>query len=327
LRPPASPRRDDAPGLREREGGRIEPSAEQIQIVSGDQRAAVAEVGGGLASYSAGGENLVDGFGAGETSTSGRGQLLIPWPNRLEDGSYEWEGRRHQLPLTEPEQRNAIHGLVRWLPWPVREHDASRVVLAHDLQPQPGYPFSLALTVEYALSDEGLLVRTTATNVGVEACPFGCGAHPYLTVGTATVDSVELRVPARKVLLSDERGLPARAASVEEVGLDFRRPRRIDSTTFDHAFTDLERDAGALARVQLLDPDAGTGLTLWVDESFGYLMLFTGDPLPDVARRSLAVEPMTCPPNAFRSGESLIRLEPGAAWTGAWGIAPRVASA
>jgi aldose 1-epimerase len=318
----ASPCRDDALRLHGRHRGRIEPSAAQIQIEFSDQRAEAIEVGGGLGSYSANGEDVVDGFGPGETSTSGRGQLLIPWPNRLEDGSYEFDGRRHQLPLTEPEHRNAIHGLVRGLPWAVRERSASRVVLSHDLTPQPGYPFSLALTVEYALSAEGLLVRTTATNVGAEACPYGCGAHPYLTVGTETVDSVELRVPARTVLLSDERGLPVSSAPVEEAGLDFRPPRPIGETILDHAFADLERDEDGLARVRLRDPDSGAGVTLWVDESYGYVMLFTGDPLPDVARRSLAVEPMTCPPNAFRSGVAVVRLEPGASWTGAWGIQP-----
>ena len=76
-----------------------------------------------------------------------------------------------------------------------------------------------------------------------------------------------------------------------------------------------------LARVTLREP-RGTALVLWVDESYGYLQLFTGDPLPDVARRSLAVEPMTCPPNAFRSGEGLIRLEPGERFVGRWGIQP-----
>jgi aldose 1-epimerase len=311
MRRGSSPRRDDA----------------QFQIESGEQRATAVEVGGGLGSYGLRGEILVDGFGAGETSTSGRGQLLIPWPNRLEDGTYVWEGRRHQLPLTEPERRNAIHGLVRWLPWEVREREESRIVLAHDLRPQRGYPFSLALTVEYALSGKGLLVRTTATNVGAEACPFGCGAHPYLTVGTATVDSVELLVPGRSVLLSNERGLPDGSASVEQAELDFRQPRRIGSTALDHAFADVERDEDGLARVQLRNLETGTALTLWVDESYRYLMLFTGDPLPDVARRSLAVEPMTCPPNAFRSGESLIRLEPGGTWTGAWGLEPTEGSA
>ena len=74
------------------------------------------------------------------------------------------------------------------------------------------------------------------------------------------------------------------------------------------------------ARVELRDPDSETVLTLWADESYSYLMLFTGDPLPDVNRRSLAVEPMTCPPNAFRSGEALVSLEPGASFTSTWGI-------
>jgi aldose 1-epimerase len=299
----------------------IQPSGEQIEIEAGDQRAVVVEVGGGLRSYSAGGRELVDGFTADEPSRSGRGQLLIPWPNRLADGLYEFDGRRHQLPLTEPEQRNAIHGLVRWIPWTIRQRASERVVLEHGLEPQPGYPFSLALSVEYALSSGGLRVRTTATNVGPDACPFGCGAHPYLTVGSK-VDTLVLRAPGRSVLVSDERGLPIGSASVEDAGLGFQRPRPIGPAVLDHAFTDLERGEDGLASVELRDVDNGVGVTLWVDETYPYLMLFTGDPLPDVARRSLAVEPMTCPPNAFRSGESLIRLEPGASWTGAWGIAP-----
>lgn len=305
----------------------IEPTGEQIQIEAGDQKAVVVEVGGGLRSYSAAGRDLLDGFGADQMSSSGRGQLLIPWPNRLADGSYEFDGRRHQLPLTEPEQQNAIHGLVRWSAWTTREREPSRVVLEHVVHPQPGYPFSLALSVEYALSPSGLVVRTTATNVGNDACPYGCGAHPYLTLGTATVDSLVLRAPGQTVFLSDDRGLPVRSAPAEDAGVDFRKRRPIGPVKLDHAFADLERDENGLARVELTDPDSGTALTLWVDESYNYLMLFTGDPLPDVARRSLAVEPMTCPPNAFRSGESVIRLEPGASWTGAWGIVPTMTSA
>jgi aldose 1-epimerase len=192
--------------------------------------------------------------------------------------------------------------------------------MEHALHPQPGYPFSLALRLEYALSERGLEVRTTATNVGRDACPYGAGAHPYLAVGTETVDPVELHAPGATVLLSDDRGLPVGRTAVDGTEHDFRRPRTIGSTTLDNAFTDLERGADGLARVRLRNPADDATVTLWVDESYPYLMLFTGDPLPDVNRRSLAVEPMTCPPNAFRSGEALIRLEPGDSTTGAWGI-------
>jgi aldose 1-epimerase len=307
---------------RSRNARKVTPGpAEPIEIAGDDQRATVDSLGGGLRLYSAHGRELLDGYAAGESSPSGRGQILIPWPNRLEDGSYEFDGRSHQLPLNEPERGNAIHGLVRWDEWTVGEREPQRVVMKHALQPQPGYPFSLALTVEYALSTRGLSVRTTATNVGEDACPYGSGAHPYLTVGTETVDAVILRVPGRTVLHSNERGLPVDAVPVEGTEYDFRRPRPIGSTKLDHAFTDLKRDQDGRARVELAGRP-GMGLTLWVDEAYGYLMLFSGDPLPDVDRRSLAVEPMTCPPNAFRTGEALARLEPGYSFTGAWGITP-----
>jgi aldose 1-epimerase len=130
-----------------------------------------------------------------------------------------------------------------------------------------------------------------------------------------------LRVPGRTVLRSDERGLPIGVVTVEDTEYDFRQPRLIGSTTLDHAFTDLERDEDGLAHVELRDPDHETQVSLWVDQSYPYLMLFSGDPLLDVHRRSLAVEPMTCPPNAFRTEDALILLGPGSSFTATWGIA------
>ena len=297
----------------------IAPSGEQIEIELGDQRAVVVGVGAGLRVYSVGGHEVVNGYGVDEMATAGRGQVLIPWPNRLQDGQYEFEGRRHQLPLTEPERSNAIHGLVRWSVWNVTARKPDRVVIRHRLHPQPGYPFTLDLSSEYRLSANGLSVQTTATNVGRDHCPYGCGAHPYLTVGTATVDATVLRAPAQTVLQADDRGIPTGATSVAGTDYDFREPRAIGAMKLDHGFTDLARDEDGITRVELANPDGAVALALWVDESYPYLMLFTGD-LPEVARRALAVEPMTCPPNAFRTGESLIVLEPGDSVTSTWGI-------
>ena len=300
----------------------VAPSGEQVEIALGDQRAVLVGVGGGLRSYSIAGSDVIDGYGIGEMSTSGRGQVLIPWPNRLQAGSYEFGGRSHQLALDEPSAGNAIHGLVRWADWTVAEREANRVVVVHTLHPRPGYPFTLELSIEYTLSQGGLQVRTTATNVGMDPCPFGSGAHPYLTFGTGSVDSVLLQVPARTVLHSDERGIPTGSGAVDETEYDFGKPRAIGATKLDTAFTDLERDQDGLARVELRHPDHDGGLALWVDERYSYLMLYTGDDRPDVNRRSLAVEPMTCPPNAFRSGDDLIVLEPGGSFQGVWGIGP-----
>jgi aldose 1-epimerase len=300
----------------------IAPSGEQVELAFGEQRATVVEVGGGVRTYSIGGQPILDGYDVDEMCHSGRGQVLIPWPNRIRDGSYELDGHRHELPLNEKERRNAIHGLVRWARWTVGERAPDRVVMGHVLHPQPGYPFTLLLAIEYSLSEEGLRVETTATNVGAERCPYGAGAHPYLTVGTGSVDPLLLRVPARTVLESDERAIPSGTRAVADTAYDFRQARPIGGTVLDHAFTDLERDPDGLARVRLAAPDTERTTTLWVDESYPHLMVFTGDPLPDVARRSLAVEPMTCPPDAFNSGEGLILLEPGEAITSAWGIRP-----
>jgi aldose 1-epimerase len=295
------------------------PSGEQFEIAFGDHRAIAVEVGGGLRTYSVDGKDIVDGYGVDEMATAGRGQVLIPWPNRLQDGQYEFESRRHQLPLTEPEHANAIHGLVRWSVWSVAARESDRVVMTHRLHPQPGYPFTLDLSIEYMLSANGLSVQTTATNVGRDRCPYGCGAHPYLNVGTGTVDATVLRAPAQTVLQADGRGIPTGATPVAGTDYDFREPRAIAGTKLDHGFTDLQRGEDGLARVELTNPASGVALAVWVDESYPYLMLFTGD-LPEVERRALAVEPMTCAPNAFRTGESVIQLEPGHSFTSSWGI-------
>jgi aldose 1-epimerase len=124
------------------------------------------------------------------------------------------------------------------------------------------------------------------------------------------------------VLRTDERKIPVAAVPVDGTEYDFREPREIGSQQLDNTFTDLIRDGDGLGRVTLRDPDRDTRVTLWLDERYPYLELFTGDPLPSVARRSLAVEPMTCPPNAFRSGEGVLVLEPGQSASAAWGIQP-----
>lgn len=297
------------------------PSGEQFEIAFDDQRAVVTEVGAGLRAYSIGDRDVLEGYGVDEMSTGGRGQVLIPWPNRLQDGSYEFDGHSYQLPLSEPEHANAIHGLVRWAAWTPKERDPERVVLGHVVHPQPGYPFSLEVSIEYALSRTGLEVRTTATNAGPTACPYACGAHPYLTVGDETIDDAILRVPARTALRSDERGIPVGRVPVDGSELDFDTPRPIAGTRLDTCFTDLERDETGVARVELESSDGRLRVALWLDAEYPYVMVFTGD-RPDVERRGLAVEPMTCAPNAFRSGEGLIRLEPGASYTSTWGIAP-----
>jgi aldose 1-epimerase len=295
-------------------------SGRQVEVAHGEQHATIVEVGGGLRAYRVGDRDVIDGYRVDSMCSGARGQVLMPWPNRIRDGAYELDGTRHQLALSEPAARNAIHGLVRWATWTVAHHGPDRVVMAHHLHPQPGYPFMLDLEVGYALDADGLSVRMRATNVGAVRAPFGAGMHPYLAAGGDPIDTSSLRVPASTALLADDRGIPLSRSSVDGTELDFRSGRSIGSTFLDHAMTDLDRDAQGKAWVELSAPD-GVATRLWVDRAFRYLMLFSGDTLPVGRRRSLAVEPMTCAPNAFVSGDGLLILEPGEAFEGSWGIA------
>jgi len=305
------------------------PSGEQHEIRHGEHRAIVCEVGATLRSYTVGGADVLDGFSIDEASPAGRGQVLAPWPNRLEDGSYIFEGRTGQAALDEPERGNAIHGLVRWLPWEAVRPDASAVTLTCVLHPQPGYPWRLVLETDYRLGGDGLTTTIRATNASDAAAPFGIGFHPYVTVGTPFVDEALLSVPAEWTLPGDDRGVPTgERAAVVGSPYDFTSRRPIGRTRLDTAYTGLTGDADGLTRVVLAAPDGGTEIVIWADGAFGHLMIYTGDTLQPVERRrrGIAIEPMTCPPNALRTGDDVIRLEPDTPWSASWGISPRFES-
>lgn len=300
------------------------PSGAQYVIRHGEQEAVAVEVGGGLRSYTVAGRTVLDGYAEDAMCDGARCQTLIPWPNRVQDGRWSWEGSDQQLALTEPEQHNAIHGLVRWLAWDVVRHATDAVELSCTSAPQPGYPWRLAVSNAWSLGDNGLTVVTTIRNDSVTAAPIANGFHPYVTAGTEKIDEAVLTIPAATRILTGDQQIPVGAEPVAGTAYDFREPRRLGDLEIDHTYTDLTRDDDGLARLQLSHPDSGQRVTVWVDEAYPYLEVFTGDALPDPGRRrrGLGVEPMTAPPNALASGQSLVVLQPGGRWQGRWGIVP-----
>ena len=303
-------------------GDVLPPSGEQVQLTHGDQALTVVTVGGGIRSYTAGGHDVIDGYGEDAMADGARGQTLIPWPNRVRDGKWTWDGTEHQLALTEPDKHNAIHGLVRWLGWRVAERAAGSCALACTSWPQIGYPWALDVDVRYELGDDGLTVTQQVTNRGATPAPVAAGAHPYLTVGTAIVDEAVLRVPADRWIETGEQQIPTGVRDVNGTPYDFRRSRPIGDTKIDFTFTELHRDEANRFVLRLEHPDGDRSAELWVDESYPYVEVFTGDTLPDRSRRrrGLGVEPMTAPPNALASGDSLVVLDPGETWSGGWGV-------
>jgi aldose 1-epimerase len=300
----------------------VAPSGAQYEISGGGYRAVVTESGATLRLLEHDGRRLLDGFADDEMTSSGRGQLLVPWPNRIRDGAYSFGGRELQLPLTEPSRHNASHGLVRWVAWTPAEHAADAVSLTYRLMAQSGYPWTLDLRVTYAVSADGLEVTHAATNRSAEPAPYAHGAHPYLSAGPGPCDGWELTLPAATRLLSDpERKLPTEREPVAGTDADFRAARPIGGALLDHAYTDLVRDTTGRATVELRDPASGGAVALWVDAAHGWLMVYTGDDnAAGTRRRSVAVEPMTAPADAFRSGTDLLTLSPGETFTASWGI-------
>ncbi|HEX5496254.1 MAG TPA: aldose 1-epimerase family protein [Mycobacteriales bacterium] len=302
--------------------GRELPSGRQFELVSGRHRATVVEVGGGLRAYSVDEVDLLDGYREDEHCTGARGLPLVPWPNRIDNGTYTFDGTEYQVPLTEPERSNAIHGFLRWRNWTARAHAADRVELGTLLHPMMGYPFTLDVSVVYTLDQGGLAVHTTATNLGDRPAPYGTGQHPYLTVGTDLVDSATLRLAAATWLPTDERGLPTGEVPVQGSPYDFRAGRQIGPQEVDHTFTDLTRDSDGLAWVHVSGPD-GRRVEVWVGAGYPFVEIYTAHTQPaPYYRRGLGVEPMTCAPNAFRSGHGLRRLEPDESVTTSWGLRP-----
>ncbi|MGH3159738.1 MAG: aldose epimerase, partial [Streptosporangiaceae bacterium] len=169
----------------------------QHAIRAGDYTATVTELGAGLRELSRHGRALLAGYEVGQLPPSGAGQLLAPWPNRVDGGRYSVDSRHFQLDLSEPAAGNAIHGLTRWANWTVDEHREDHVRLRHVLLGRPGYPFCLNIEAEYRLdAEDGLRLEVTARNDGSTCAPWGTGSHPYLTAGTEVVDECELTLPA-----------------------------------------------------------------------------------------------------------------------------------
>jgi aldose 1-epimerase len=301
----------------------VAPTGDQFEISGGGYRAVVTEGGATLRVLEHEGRPIVDGFAEDAMPSVGRGQLLMPWPNRIRDGRYAFGGRDLQLGLSEAVRGNASHGLVRWAAWTLEELSSASVSLTYRLMAQSGFPWAVDLHVLFDLSADGLTVTQTATNLSPEQVPFASGAHPYVKLGAGPVDGWELTLPASTRLVTDDSLIPVGEEAVEETAYDFRVSGPIRDTVIDHAFGDLDRDGAGVATVSVRDPSSGDGVALWMDERHRWIQVFTAE-LDPVPRRALAVEPMTSPPDAFRSGRDLVVLAPAGEgddeFSGSWGI-------
>ena len=293
----------------------------EYEVAGFGYRAVITETGATLRELTCDGRALVVGFDRNEGMIAYRGALCAPWPNRIADGRYRVDGQVHQLPVNEPSRDCSLHGLVFDRQWSLVSHEPGEVTLAMALDGAPGYPFRLRLQVRYEITESGLSTQVTATNVGEGVAPYGVCPHPYLRAGDSPLSEWSLTLPASDVLdVTPDRLLPIGLRSVADGPFDFQEARSVGQTEIDHAFTGIARDADGSATVKLREP-SGQGVALTFGAELPWLQIHTADlPAPGRTRLGLAVEPMTCPPDAFNSGTDLVCLAPGSSHRAAWRI-------
>jgi len=307
-------------------------SGTQYTLRAGDDEAVIASVGASLRSFRHAGRDLVVPFDADEVRPAYRGATLAPWPNRIVDGRYTFAGTTYQTALTEPGRGQALHGLVAWLDFDAVDRGVDHVTLAATIEPQLGYPWRVRVETRYELSDAGLSQTVTAHNEGTAAAPFGTGPHPYLVAGPHPLDEWTLSLPADRVLeTTPDRLSPTDLVGVESDAerFDFREERVIGAVEIDHAFTGLAWGGDGGAAVIVRDVQAGTGVAIEWDAACPWVQIHTADQPEGAAspahRAGLAVEPMTCAPDAFNADAypfdaGLLVLEPGESAAASWRI-------
>ena len=271
---------------------------------------------------------IITGYTGARGKVGGQGDVLIPFPGRVRDGRYTFEGQSYQMNCNDKDGPNAIHGFVRLKPWDTAQQSEASITFVTSLNAgdHPGYPFALRASVTYALDGNGLTCRFAITNLGESTAPVAAGFHPYFTVGSEQIDLDRLTVPMAATLEFENLLPTGQVTPVEGTAFDFRQPRRIGATAFNTCYLNPRRDPDGLLRIQLQASESQNFLTVWLDAAFDYLVLYSGDPLPDShRRRALAIEPMTCASDAFNHPAwGLISLKPGETAEGAWGVTAAV---
>lgn len=288
-------------------------TAPRVDLAAGDRRATLSAQGAALVSLQHAGRDLLFDVPEARVPTPPyRGMVLAPWPNRIRDGRWTLDGETHQLPVNEVGRGCALHGLALWDAWETVTRGADEVEFGHRLHARPGYPFELELRARYRLTPERLEVELTATNAGDRPAPVGLSCHPYVSAGDGgTLDGWTLQLPCDEVIDVDDRLLPRSVVPATKLGLDFTTPSAIGERSVDHAFVVTRRDAVGGSSARLVGRD-GRGVELGWDAASGWLQVYTLDkPGTSMHRRAVAIEPMTCAPDAFNSGAGLTSLAPG----------------
>ena len=289
----------------------------------GEIAAVISEVGGALRSLQIEGHEFCEPGNPDSVGPFCEGIVMAPWPNRLDGGTWQYEGRALEVPITIHSQKNANHGLLVNYPYRVLSQTDSKVTLVATITPTVGYPFLVETTVTYELVSNGIKVTHSAINHSKDSAPYAVGGHPYFRFSGVDTGDVFLRSDAETILILDERQIPVGTMPTSNSDFDLRSGVRVADHFIDNDFTDLPRDSEGLAHTYLTAPD-GRSIDVWQDETFKHIVVFTPDfyfqNLGDTKGYAVAIEPQTAAANAFNTGDDLIWLETGRPFAATWGV-------
>lgn len=232
-----------------------------------------------------------------------KSSVLFPFPNRLENGTYRYEGREYNFPVDDKFQGNAIHGFVRNESFKVLESEANdaggSVKVAYYYSGERNYyPFAFGLMVTYIYTAERLDVKFDIENRGNGHMPIGFGWHPYLTINKRPLDTLKMKLPFVSQVELNEENLPT--GNVGDF-MDYEEPNDVGDREFDDCYKLIMQDNSIL-----YSPEDQIGLAMEASKECLFLQVYTP---PE--RKSIAVEPMNCNINAFNNQEGLMDLERG----------------
>lgn len=298
----------------------LPPTGAQHVLENERVRAEIGSVAAVLRSLSVDGADVTERTHEHRMPAQGRGIVLAPWPNRVRGARWSWNEQEQLLDVTDPSYGAASHGLLRNTAYRLVERSAAAVELAAFIPPQHGWPFSLHTRVRYALAEDGITVTHSVDNLTEGPAVWAVGAHPYLRVGAGPIERLTLTVPAAVRLTLDDALTPVGTEEVPGTDADLSEGRTVDTLDLNHPYGTIDR--GPSGELAWLDSDDGSRTTLWGDEDFRWLQVYTprDHPREDGPGLAVAVEPMTAPPDALNSGVDLIHLPAGGSWTGSWGI-------
>lgn len=244
---------------------------------------------------------------------------LLPFPNRLKGGRYQFEGKTYQFPINDTNCQNALHGFIYNDSMLVENIDCTisygQIGLKYDYRGDLAYyPFPFRLEIIYQLFFNELKCITIVKNTGTTPLPIGLGFHPYFQF-PSKVDDVHLQLPPCERIEVDERMIPT---GKKLPCSNFLERKPIGGTSFDTCFQALPSNGIANSKtynIHLYNPKSNCRLQYYQETVFPYFQIFTPD-----HRKSIAIEPMTCNVNAFKNGEGLIVLQPNEDWGGSFGL-------